>query len=424
MATEFKLPDLGEGIKTADVVKVLVREGESVAAGQNVLEVETDKAGVDVPSPVGGRVTKVLVKAGEKAAIGQVILVIDETQAAAPPPVESKPEPVPEAVPEPESVPKPQPEPEPTPAPAPSAAQHAPVFASPSVRQFAREIGVDIHEVEGTGPGGRISLDDVKHYARQVGRAVTAASAAPESFGLPEFEKWGPIRVEPMTNVRRATAQYMAECWRTIPHVTIFDQVDITRLEAWRESLKPRADKAGVKITVTAILMRVAAAALKRFPRLNATIDVPGERIILKDYCHLGVAVDTERGLVVPVVRDADSKSLFALAGEIAELAATARRGKLAPDAMAGATFTLTNLGGIGVGWFTPVVPSPQVAILGIGRAVRQPVWDEAHGAWLPRLLMPLSLSIDHRLVDGADGARFLRFMVGAIEEPLSLLEG
>jgi pyruvate dehydrogenase E2 component (dihydrolipoamide acetyltransferase) len=311
------------------------------------------------------------------------------------------------------------------PAPAPAGPdERGPVFASPSVRQFAREIGVDIHRVQGTGPGGRIAVEDVKTYARTHHRVGAAPLAVPEAPAT-EFSKWGAVRVEPMSNVRRATAQFMAQCWASVPHVTVFDTIDVTALEAARQRLKPQADRAGTKLTVTPLLLKLVAAALRQFPRLNASLDMVDERVIYKEHYHLGVAADTDRGLVVPVVRDVDTKGVVAIAKELADLADAARRGKLPPDAMQGATFTLTNLGGFGTQFFTPIVPTPQVGILGVGRATQQPVWDEAHGAFVPRLMLPVSLSFDHRLVDGADGARFVQWLKRACEEPLLvLLEG
>ncbi|HAZ64442.1 MAG TPA: branched-chain alpha-keto acid dehydrogenase subunit E2, partial [Armatimonadetes bacterium] len=296
-----------------------------------------------------------------------------------------------------------------------------PVFASPSVRRFAREVGVDIRRVEGTGPGGRISVDDVKAAARNLGR-LAPTTDKPVGPDLPEFSRWGAIRVEPLNRVRQAAAKFLHESWTTIPHVTVFDQADVTDLEAWRLSLRRAAERAGVKITVTSILIKLVAKALAAHPMLNASLDLPGGQMVLKDHYHIGVAVDTDRGLVVPTLRDVDQKSLFDVAREMTELAEAGRRGKLAPNDMAGASFTVTNLGGIGIGYFTPIIPHPQVGILGVGRAVKQPVWNEEKGEFAPRLLMPLSLSFDHRLVDGADGARFLRWMIDAMEQPLLLL--
>lgn len=458
MATEFKLPELGEGIKSASVVRVLVAAGDTVRGDQAVLEVETEKAGLDVPAPVTGTVTEVKVKAGDEVAPGQVLMLIEEGDAAAAAapakpaaadttetaetPVEAdepdlKAEPSqPEKLAEREAE-APAAPPAATEAPAPAApateaaapaapatpaeSDRVPVFASPSVRRFAREVGVDIRRVEGTGPGGRISVDDVKAAARNLGRLSPAADK-PVGPDLPEFSRWGAIRVEPLNRVRQAAAKFLHESWTTIPHVTVFDQADVTGLEAWRLSLRRAAERAGVKITVTSILIKLVAKALQAHPLLNASLDLPGGQMVLKDHYHIGVAVDTDRGLVVPTLRDVDQKSLFDVAREMTELADAGRRGKLAPNDMAGASFTVTNLGGIGIGYFTPIIPHPQVGILGVGRAVKQPVWDEEQGEFAPRMLMPLSLSFDHRLVDGADGARFLRWLIDAIEQPLLLL--
>lgn len=435
MAVEFKLPDLGEGVKAADVVKVLVKEGDQVSAGQNVLEVETDKAGLDVPVDVAGTVVQVLAKVGTKAKVGETVLVIEAGEVAPAPvaaPVAVVEAPAPVAAPAPAAAAPAAPAPAAAvvvPPPAPSAAPTAapagqpPVFASPAVRQFAREIGVDIHAVLGTGPHGRISVEDVKTHARTHGKVgASRTDASVPALAPAERDKWGDVRVEPISNVRRATAGFMAECWTTVPHVTIFHKVDVTELDALRLSLRPQAERAGVKLTLTHLLLKLLPAALAANPQLNASLDLANEQIIYKQYCHIGVAADTPRGLTVPVVRDVASKSLFDLAKELAELADTARRGKLAPDAMAGASFTVTNLGSLGTGFFTPIVPVPQAAILGMGRATREPVWDEAAGAFVPRLLLPLSLSFDHRLVDGADGARFLAWLTKAVTEPLRVL--
>ncbi|MCC7495795.1 MAG: 2-oxo acid dehydrogenase subunit E2 [Fimbriimonadaceae bacterium] len=422
MATEFKLPDLGEGVKAAEVSKVLVKPGEVVVVDQNLLEVETDKAATDVPSSVAGTVVEVRVKPGDSVPVGGVLLLIDESTAgaasasgsAAAPPVAATAAAAPEPL-----------APVATPAarPAPGAAGD-PVFAAPSVRKFAREIGVDIKQVVGSGPGGRISSDDVKAFARS--HPATAAAgehrAAPAGE-LPDFTRWGAVERQRLSNVRRVTAQAMARSWATVPHVTIFDRADITDLEALRNKVKGKAEKLGAKLTITAMMLKLAAGALKVHPTLNASLDLAHNEVVLKRYVHVGVAADTDRGLVVPVVRDVDQKSMLQIAVELGELAAKARAGKLTPDEMQGGSFTVTNLGGLGVGHFTPIVNSPEVAILGLGRATQEPVW--VAGGWQPRLLLPLSLSFDHRLVDGADGARFLRWIVEAIEEPLMLvLEG
>ncbi len=425
MAVEFKLPDLGEGVKKADVVKVLVKVGDAVAVDQNVLEVETDKAGLDVPSTVAGTVTEVRVQEGDSVPIGAVVLVVEEGAAAgvaAAPAGPHPPAPSPGDAGEGESTVAP-------PGPAPSAGEAGegaaafvtPAAAAPSVRRFAREIGVDIHQVVGTGPGGRVTDDDVKLFARL--RPTPAAGPAAPVVELPDFTRWGPVTRERLSNVRRATAAHMALCWSTIPHVTVFDKADITELEDLRQRMQPKAKAVGAKLTVTAMMVKLVASALKVHPNLNASLDTAHNEVVRKGFYHIGVAADTPRGLVVPVIRDADQKNMIQIAGEIGELAASARAGKIAPDAMSGGTFTVTNLGGLGIGHFTPIVNHPEVGILGLGRAVTEPVWIE--GAWQPRLLLPLSLSFDHRLVDGADGARFLRWIVEAIAEPLLLvLEG
>jgi len=424
MATEFKLPDLGEGVKAAEVVKVLVAVGDQVALDQPVIEVETDKAGLEVPATVAGKVTEVRVAAGDQVKVGAVVLVIDETAAgvtAPPPPPAAEPAAPAEAPPEP-AVPAAPPAPAPVPEqplkPAPAAGD--PVFASPSVRSFAREIGVDIRQVVGSGPGGRIDLDDVKQFARQAPRATGAPASLVE---LPDFSRQGEVTRERMNNIRRATAAHMATCWATIPHVTIFDKADVTDLEALRNRYKGKAEAAGGKLTITAMMLKLVASALRAHPVLNASLDVERNEVVHKSFVNVGVAADTPKGLVVPVVRDADRKNMVQLAVELTELSSKARAGKLTPDEMSGGTFTVTNLGGIGIGFFTPIVNFPEVGILGLGRAVMEPVWQD--GQWVPRLMMPLSLSFDHRLVDGADGARFVRWIIDAIEQPLLLaLEG
>lgn len=420
MALEFRLPDLGEGIESADVVAVRVRAGDQIAAGDTVLEVETDKAGLDVPADFSGTVLEVFVGAGEKVEVGQVVLSYEVVGGSAETP------PAPAAEPE-----KPAPvvagpaveaSPEPTPAAASepvSGTAELPVFASPSVRRFAREIGVDIRAVKGTGPGGRISTDDVKRHAREQGTGGASGPPPAATPAAPSGEH-GPTRREAFSRVRRATAQHMALCWSQVPHVTLFDEVDITELEALRQDLKRRVETGGGRLTITVLLLKLVAAALKANPRLNASLDMAQEEIVYKEYIHIGVAVDTERGLVVPVVRDVDRKGLGELAAELDELSAKARAGKVPPDDLRGACFTITNLGSLGVGWFTPIVNVPEVAILGVGRATQRPVWrgEQVVG----RLMLPLSLSIDHRLVDGADGARFLAWVRKAIEQPLLLV--
>lgn len=418
MAIEFRLPELGEKIKAGDVVKVLVATGDVISEEQPVLEMETDKAVIEVPSSVAGKIVQVHVKVGDKASVGQVILTLEGETAAAP-----------KKAPEAKSAPAANPAPAPTataPAPLPPVVpSQASVAAAPSVRQFAREIGVDITQVPSSEAGGRISIDDVKRYAKQLLTARPAAAGSAPAVELPDFSKWGAVAREPMSNVRKKTAGHMALAWATIPHVTQFDWANITDLEQRRKKLAPKVEKAGAKLTVTAILIKIVASALKVFPKFNASIDLATNEIVLKKYFHIGLAVDTERGLLVPVIRDVDKKNIIQIASEITQQAEKARSGKVALDDLQGGSFTVTNLGGIGGTHFTPIINFPEVAILGVGRARLEPTFQGKDGCCQPRLMLPLSLSYDHRLIDGADGARFLRWIVEAIEEPLMIpLEG
>ncbi|MDD4892330.1 MAG: 2-oxo acid dehydrogenase subunit E2 [Phycisphaerae bacterium] len=314
-----------------------------------------------------------------------------------------------------------------------SDSQHQSAFASPTVRRFAREIGVDIRLVTGSGPGGRVSEEDVKAFSRQrqTGKqevdtdtpAKRQAGPPGEGDRLPDFEKFGPVERKPMGGVRRATARHVSHCWSAIPHVTVYARADITEVEAIRRQHKSEIEAAGGKLTITAILLKVVAHALKAFPQVNASLDMPRQEIVLKGYYNIGVATDTDRGLLVPVVRGVDRKNIRELAVELVQLAAKAREGKLSPDEMAGGTFTITNLGSLGVGFFSPIVNWPEAAILGVGRAEQEPVLID--GAFQPRLMLPLSLSFDHRVVDGADGARFLHWIVQALGRPMMMaLEG
>ena len=421
---EVTLPALGEGIESGDIVAVLVSAGSDIAIDDPVLEIEIDKGVVEMPSPLAGKVTAVHVSEGDKAAVGQLVLTV-ESRTSAPEAAPAAPAPSPPAEEEP-------PAPAPAPAPAAPTGTDTPaptklVPAAPSVRRLAREIGIDIAEVRGTGPGDRISADDVKAHARALNsrRSATPAAAAgqAEAAPLPDFSKWGGVERKPMSNVRRATARHMASAWGTIPHVTQFDKADVTDLEAWRRKYGKGVEAAGGKLTPTAIAMKVAAAALSRFPAFNASIDVGSEEVIYKKYINIGVAVDTERGLLVPVVRDVDRKNIRQLSVELTEISARARSGKLGIEEMQGGTFTISNLGGIGGTSFTPLVNAPEVAILGIARSAQEPVL--VAGEFAPRMMMPLALSYDHRLIDGADGARFLRWFCDALENPFLLaLEG
>ena len=295
------------------------------------------------------------------------------------------------------------------------------VPAAPSVRRLAREIGVDITEVRGTGPGGRITQQDVKDHSRK--RAIEGAARGRMAGGviavhLPDFTRWGAVERKPMTGIRRKTAEHMQEAW-TIPHVTNHDRADITNLEALRKQFSKQVEVAGGKLTMTAIAVKIVASALKSFPQFAASLDLAKQEIVYKEYVHIGVAADTERGLLVPVIRDADKKNIIQIAVELSQLAERARARKLGMEEMEGSVFTITNLGGIGGTSFTPVINSPEVAILGMSRASWEPVFVD--GKFEPRLLLPLSLSYDHRLIDGADAARFLRWLCDAFQQPFLL---
>ncbi|MFY9561274.1 MAG: dihydrolipoyllysine-residue acetyltransferase [Terriglobales bacterium] len=444
---EFKLPELGENIDSGDLVRLMIAPGARVAEGQPVMELETEKAVVEVPSTVSGVVREVRVKEGEKVKVGQVIFTL-EGGAVAPAEPPRKHGPVEhisgqqaarlafqmamqaEGKTEEQALPPDQPF---TPPPAftmpvqlgkVAGTEHRdPVPAAPSVRRLARELGVDIHSVQGSGPGGRISDDDVKLHAKNMLAAATAAAQAPAvGFAepeLPDFSRWGKIERVSIRGVRRKTAEHLRQAWNTIPHVTQQDRADITELEQLRAKFAPRAEEAGGKMTVTAIALKVCASALKVFPQFNASIDMGKEEIIYKQYINIGVAVDTDRGLLVPVIRDVDKKNIVELAAELTQLSKKARDKKLTPEEMAGGTFTITNLGGIGGTGFSPIVNHPEVAILGLSRSRMEPEW--VNNKFEPRLILPLSLSYDHRLIDGADAARFLRWIAEAFEQPFLL---
>jgi pyruvate dehydrogenase E2 component (dihydrolipoamide acetyltransferase) len=449
-ASEFKLPELGENISQGDLVRLMIQPGSKVAEGQPVMELETDKAVVEVPSSVSGIVKEVRVKEGEKIKVGQVIFTLEGGAAARPEPAKPRTAPVEhvsgqhgarlafqaairaEGKTEEQALPPDQPLPRPPVFSMPAqlgkvagTEQRQPIPAAPHVRRLAREVGVDIYEVKGTGPGGRISEDDVKAYAKgMLSAAASAAQVRPRAGHftqpqLPDFAKWGRIERVSMRGVRRKTAEHLAESWNTIPHVTQHDRADITELEQLRARFAPKAEEAGGKMTVTAIALKVCAAALKVFPQFNASIDIEKEEIIYKQYIHIGVAADTDRGLLVPVIRDVEKKNIVELAVELSQLSKKAREKKLTPAEMEGGTFTITNLGGIGGIGFTPIVNHPEVAILGLSRSRMEPEW--INGKFEPRLILPLSLSYDHRLIDGADAARFLRWIAEAFEQPFLL---
>ena len=431
MATEFKLPELGENVHEGTIVRLLVKAGDSVKKDQSLLEVETGKASVELPSPVAGKVVAISMKEGQKAAVGQTVMTLEAEAGVPAPAPAAAPTPAAPAVPTaPASAPAPA-APSAAPAPAAPRVQTAPlpatpvvaqttgfVAASPSVRQFAREVGVDVTQVPGSGPGGRISLDDVKNFARAA-QAGLVRGGKPATKALPDFGRWGETEREAMNSVRLATADHMAFCWSTIPHVTIHDDADITELDKLRSQYRSKAEAAGAKLTVTAFIVKVLASALRNHPKMNASLDLQNQQLVYKKFVNVGIAVDTDRGLVVPVIRDADRKNVIQIAQELGRIAERAKARKLSPDELQGGTFTLTNIGPIGGKYFTPIVNWPEVAILGIGRGGLAPV--NVNGFFQPRQLLPLSLSFDHRIIDGADGARFLKWIVEAIQQPAML---
>lgn len=456
MTKEIRLPELGEDIETGEVVKILVSAGDTLTEDQAILELETDKAVIEVPAPFGGTVSEIHVQAGEKIRVGQLLLTVDEDSKGkkSAQPLKAGPELVAEEeaeqVPVAEEVEEEHPEvveerkqetapvsqaPEEEKAPSEERQQaeqktapspERPIIpAAPSVRRFARELGVDLTQVPGTGPMGRISIEDVKNYNRQLlteSRHPRLRSPV-QSIPLPDFTQWGAVERKAISSVRRKTAEHLSQVWATVPQVTHFDRADITELEELRKRFTPRVEAAGGKLTVTAIILKVVVSALKVFPQFNASIDMDAEEIIYKKYYHIGVAVDTDRGLLVPVIRNVDQKNLIELSIELAEMAEKSRQRKISLEEMQGGTFTVTNLGGIGGTDFSPIVHAPEVAILGVARARMEPVWTSEQ--FVPRLMLPLCLSYDHRLIDGADAARFLRWVVEALQQPFLLtLEG
>ena len=528
MPTEFKIPELGENVSAGDVVRVLVKAGDTIEKDQPVLELETDKATIEVPSNVSGTVQEVKVKQGDKVKVGQVVLTLGDGAAAGKPEAKAEPakdEPAKAETPKTDapqkgaadsggkaadtggktksaataaanaSKPKPQPagaaqegglsqaatpertdedggaagadeesagadeesagaespgaaeEDQPRQKPRgevvdinrgvraappaggtdPEPARTPPPPAAPSVRRLARELGVEIALVSGSGPGGRISTEDVQAYVKAALSNVAAGGGAParDASPLPDFSKWGEVERKPMSNIRRKTSEHLGHAWSVIPHVTQHDRADITAVEGLRKRYAPQAEKAGGKLTMTAIALKIVAGALQRFPQFNSSLDTASNELVYKKSIHVGVAADTPRGLLVPVIRDVDRKGIFDLAKDLAQASEKSRGGKLGLDDMQGGGFTITNLGGIGGTSFTPIVNWPEVAILGISRSTWEPVWRPAsvedEGTFEPRLMLPLSLSYDHRVIDGADAARFLRWICEAFEQPFVL---
>jgi pyruvate dehydrogenase E2 component (dihydrolipoamide acetyltransferase) len=486
--TDFTLPELGENVTAGDVLRVLVKAGDALAKDQPVLELETDKATIEVPSSVAGQVKEIKVKAGDKVKVGQSILSVEDGGASEKPaadkPTAEKPaaeKPAPAKAAAAESAPaagantaakvpadeagleqhvegakrdaaadksgvkQPGPAAPQQEAPVraartggapsgdkvvdinrgarqpaePTAPELPPAPAAPSVRRMARELGVDINRVTGSGDGGRISVEDVKAHAKRLVSGALSGAGAAAAVPLPDFTRWGDVERQPMRPVRRKTAEHLAAVWAHVPHVTQFDLADVTSLEELRRKYAPQAETAGGNLTITAIAVKICAAALRKFPQFNASIDSGASEIVLKKYVNIGIAVDTDRGLLVPVIRNADRKNIIEIAVELAQLSDKARSRKIALEEMQGGCFSISNLGGVGGTYFTPLINAPEVAILGISRASMQPKF--ADGTFVPRLMLPLSLSYDHRVIDGADGIRFLRWIAEALEQPFLL---
>jgi pyruvate dehydrogenase E2 component (dihydrolipoamide acetyltransferase) len=437
MARDFKLPDLGEGLTEAEIVQVLVAEGDEIKEDQAVLLVETEKAQVELPSPFGGRVASVHVKAGQRVKVGAVLLSFADagTAARGAPPAAASP--ARSAAPG-------------SPAPASAPAAPLPAAATPATRRLARELGVDLARVRGTGPGGRILDEDVRGAAgHRAGTAPVPAAGAPTASAsradaptpagpveaprplagpaalpaLPRFEQWGPVEREPLRNIRRRSAEHLSFAWAVIPHVTQHDQADVTELETMRRRHQKRGGEGSADLTLTVFLIKAVSIALRAHPRFNASLDHTTGELVLKRYYNIGVAVDTEQGLVVPVVRGVDGKGIRDLAAELGRLVARTREGKATLEDLRSGTFTVTNTGALGGTGATPIINYPEVAILGVGRARLTPVVRD--GQIVPRLVLPLSLAFDHRVIDGMEAARFSTELVGLLEAPERLfLEG
>jgi len=426
---DFKVPDLGENIESADVINVLVKKGDVISKDQGVIEIETDKATIEVPSSVEGKVIELNVKTGDKVKVGDVLIKVESTSVT---PVTKKEEikvkeepaikPAKETA---EKVESPKGElPELKPG---ERDDQPPILrgsapAAPSVRRIARELGVDINKVPGSGESGRISMDDVKAYVKKIMQGKSeAVGVGIKKESLPDFTKYGKVDRVAMSKIREKTATHLSYAWAVTPHVTQFDKADITQFEKSRKELNAEVEKEGGKLTVTAILIKIIAEGLEKFPQFNTSIDMDSKEVIYKKYFNIGVAVDTEYGLLVPVIKNADKKNLVEISVELGQLAQKARDKKLSLDEMQGGCFTITNLGGIGGTYFTPIVNSPEVAILGISRSSYEPVYN-GYGVFEPRLMLPLSLSYDHRIIDGADASRFLRWVCEALEQPIKIL--
>jgi len=419
--TEVKVPDIGD-FKDVPIVEVHVKPGDSVNADDPLITLESDKASMEVPAPAAGRVRQVHVNVGDRVSESSLVVTLEGTAEGATTPPPSLVE---------QQEPEPRPAAPPPVAPgAPAAARSGPsvdgaapgtdqVHASPSVRRLARELGVDLRRIRGTGEKGRVTKDDVKAFLR--GPAAPAAPApAAAAAGIPEipaqdFSKFGPIETRPLSRIKRISGSHLQRAWLNVPHVTQHDEADITDLDAYRKELDTQARDKGYRVTLLAFLMKAAVSALRQFPEFNSSLSPEKDALILKRYYHLGIAVDTPEGLVVPVVRDVDRKGITELSQELGAFSQKARSGKLTPSDLQGASFTISSLGGIGGTAFTPIVNAPEVAILGVSRSKMAPVWNGE--AFIPRLMLPVSVSYDHRVIDGALAARFTSYLCNVLED-------
>jgi pyruvate dehydrogenase E2 component (dihydrolipoamide acetyltransferase) len=428
-AIEVKVPDIGD-FKNIPVIEILVKPGDTVRAEDPLVTLESDKATMEVPSPAAGTVKEIRIKVGDKVSEGALVLMLEAGTEA--PSVTAKAAPAsaapvaPVAAAAQAAKPAPAPAVKPAPAAAPAAvavdeAGFGKAHASPSVRRFSRELGVDLSRVKGSGPKDRVTKEDVQAFVKtELSKPRGAEGGGGLGFNLPpmqpvDFAKFGPVTTQPLSRIKKLSGGFLHRNWVSIPHVTQHDEADITELEAFRKTQSDEAKKSGIKFTMLGFLMKAAVVALKQFPEFNASLSPDGESLVLKNYFHIGVAVDTPGGLVVPVIRDVDKKGLLEIAKELGDLSGRMRNGKISPADLQGGCFSISSLGGIGGTFFTPIINAPEVAILGVGKAVMKPVWNGKE--FVPRLMLPLSLSYDHRVIDGALGARFSTYLTTVLSD-------
>jgi pyruvate dehydrogenase E2 component (dihydrolipoamide acetyltransferase) len=428
-AIEVKVPDIGD-FKNIPVIEILVKPGDTVRAEDPLVTLESDKATMEVPSPAAGTVKEIRIKVGDKVSEGALVLMLEAGTEA--PPATAKAAPASAAPVAPVAAgaqaakPAPAPAVKPAPAAAPAAvavdeAGFGKAHASPSVRRFSRELGVDLSRVKGSGPKDRVTKEDVQAFVKtELSKPRGAEGGGGLGFNLPpmqpvDFAKFGPVTTQPLSRIKKLSGGFLHRNWVSIPHVTQHDEADITELEAFRKTQSDEAKKSGIKFTMLGFLMKAAVVALKQFPEFNASLSPDGESLVLKNYFHIGVAVDTPGGLVVPVIRDVDKKGLLEIAKELGDLSGRMRNGKISPADLQGGCFSISSLGGIGGTFFTPIINAPEVAILGVGKAVMKPVWNGKE--FVPRLMLPLSLSYDHRVIDGALGARFSTYLTTVLSD-------